>query len=59
VSHVVEKTWRTRPPTEMFPDLPQRFWDPADGRLVTNSTTWILRRPGRIVLVDSGIGNDK
>ena len=66
VSHVVEKTWRTRPPTVMFPDLPQEFWDQhpefwdvADGRLVTNSLTWVLRKGRRVVLVDTGIGNDK
>src|SRR3954467_2172374 len=66
VSHVVEKTWRTRPPTVMFPDLPQEFWDRhpefwdvADGRLVTSTLTWVLRRRGRVVLIDTGIGNDK
>ncbi|MFC9428086.1 MBL fold metallo-hydrolase [Streptomyces sp. NPDC056987] len=66
VRHVVEKTWHTRQPTVMFPDLPQEFWDahpefwdPAEGRLVTRSLTWVLRRNNRVVLVDTGIGNDK
>jgi glyoxylase-like metal-dependent hydrolase (beta-lactamase superfamily II) len=66
ISHVVEKVWHTRPPTAMFADLPQKFWDerpqlwdPADGRLVTRTITWIVRTHDRVVLVDTGIGNDK
>lgn len=66
IARVLEKAWPTRPPTTMFADLPQRFWDdrphlwdPADGRLVTSSIVWVVREQGRTVLVDTGIGNDK
>ncbi len=66
IARVLEKAWPTRPPTMMFADLPQRFWDErpqlwdaADGRLVTSSLTWVIRERGRTILVDTGIGNDK
>ena len=66
IVRVVEKVWHTRPPTAMFADLPQSFWDarpelwdPADGRLVSRSQTWVVRVNGLVVLVDTGIGNDK
>ena len=63
---VVEQKWHTRPPTAMFADLPQsfwdarpEFWDPADGRLISQTLTWVVRVNGLVVLVDTGIGNDK
>jgi glyoxylase-like metal-dependent hydrolase (beta-lactamase superfamily II) len=66
ITRVLEKSWPTRPPTTMFADLPQRFWDdrphlwdPAGGRLVAESIVWVVRERGRTVLVDTGIGNDK
>ncbi|MFC0545761.1 MBL fold metallo-hydrolase [Kutzneria chonburiensis] len=66
IDRVLEKAWPTRPPTAVFADLPQRFWDDrpdlwdaADGRLVSSSLTWVIRDRGRVVLVDTGIGNHK
>ncbi|MFC0435178.1 MBL fold metallo-hydrolase [Kutzneria buriramensis] len=66
IVRVLERAWPTRPPTAMFADLPQRFWDDrphlwdaSGGRLVNSSLTWVIRDRGRTILVDTGIGNDK
>ncbi|MCF3144003.1 MBL fold metallo-hydrolase [Streptomyces platensis] len=71
ITRVVEKEWHTRPPHEMFPDLAPDFWernrswlapdfwDADDGRLVSCAHTWVLRSEGKVVLIDTGIGNDK
>ncbi|UOZ05586.1 MBL fold metallo-hydrolase [Amycolatopsis sp. WQ 127309] len=66
ITRVPEKEWPTRPPTAMFADLPQSFWDarphlwdPAGGRLVSRTHTWVVRVNGLVVLVDTGIGDGK
>ncbi|MCX5446295.1 MBL fold metallo-hydrolase [Streptomyces nigrescens] len=71
ITRVVEKEWRTRPPHEMFPELAPEFWernrswlapefwDADDGRLVSCTQTWVLRSEGKVVLIDTGIGNHK
>ena len=58
-------------PDEFFPGSPDQHWDeqrpmlvpdhldPADNIVQVAMQTWALRSDGRIILVDTGIGNDK
>lgn len=57
------------PPERFFPELAGReidraqwYWQPpyvASGRLAIDMGGFLIRRPGRTVLVDLGLGNDK
>ncbi|GAA4886760.1 MBL fold metallo-hydrolase [Saccharopolyspora cebuensis] len=58
-------------PGTFFPESPAESWrdgehwlapdflDPATGTVVAAAQTWLLRREGRTILVDTGAGNDK
>ncbi|MGE0214504.1 MBL fold metallo-hydrolase [Mycolicibacterium sp.] len=58
-------------PADFFPDstapdwdanrywLAPDFWDPTANVCVSAVQTWVLRSEGRIILVDTGVGNDK
>jgi glyoxylase-like metal-dependent hydrolase (beta-lactamase superfamily II) len=58
-------------PEQFFPGSPQRHWDeqrgmlvpdhlnPADNMVQVAMQTWALRSEGRVILVDTGVGNDK
>src|SRR5919197_4213246 len=35
------------------------FWDAATGDLGSRIGTWIVRTPAHLVLIDTGVGNDK
>ncbi|MFE0174179.1 MBL fold metallo-hydrolase [Streptomyces sp. NPDC059002] len=35
------------------------FWDPGSGRVVATVQTWVLRSEGKVVLVDTGVGNGR
>lgn len=49
-----EETWR-RNQEWLAPD----FWTPADDAYRCHIQTWVLRSEGRIILVDTGVGNDR
>lgn len=59
------------PTGQFFPGLPAEAWqehraslvpdhlDAADGVVHSAFQTWLLRSEGRVILIDTGIGNDK
>lgn len=71
IDRVVEFSGPLRTVAEILPDTPADFWrtredllaphywDPATGAYLANVQTWVLRRNGRTILVDTGIGNDR
>ncbi|WP_037360247.1 MBL fold metallo-hydrolase [Amycolatopsis orientalis] len=58
-------------PDEFFPDSPAGswdehrgwlapdFWDPETGECQSAVQSWLLRSEGRVILVDTGVGNHK
>jgi glyoxylase-like metal-dependent hydrolase (beta-lactamase superfamily II) len=70
VQRVVEWVGPIRTVSELFPDTPADVWtehrdwlEPtftdADGSYRAAIQTWVLRRRGLTVLVDTGVGNDR
>ncbi|MEV6386902.1 MBL fold metallo-hydrolase [Nocardia xishanensis] len=71
ITRVVEWEGAIAPPAAILPDAPQRvwennrstlhphFWDAETDMYRAAMNTWVLRSAGRIILVDTGIGNDK
>lgn len=71
VTRVVEWSGPIRTVSEILPDVAAEewssletvmapdFWDPATGAYLCNIQTWVIRQPGRTVLVDTGVGNDR
>lgn len=70
VQRVVEWIGPIRTVGELFPDTPADVWDEhrdwlaptftgADGSYRAAIQTWVLRRGGLTVLVDTGVGNDR
>jgi glyoxylase-like metal-dependent hydrolase (beta-lactamase superfamily II) len=71
VSRVVEIGRSTYPTASMLPAstpdaiarhhgwLRPDFWDDATGDLGSRIGTWVVRTPENLVLVDTGVGNDK
>ena len=71
VTRVVEIARSSFPTTSMLPAstpealarhhdwLRADFWDEATGDLGSRIGTWIVRTPAHLVLVDTGVGNDK
>jgi hypothetical protein len=58
-------------PDQFFPGSPEQEWqqhaamlvpdhlDPRDNLVQFAMQSWLLRSAGRIILVDTGVGNDK
>jgi glyoxylase-like metal-dependent hydrolase (beta-lactamase superfamily II) len=71
VSRVEEMHGPIMPAGQFFPEMPAQFWQDyrdmlvpdhlsADAAMVHAAMqTWVLRSEGRIILIDTGIGNDK
>lgn len=71
VTRVVEWAGPIKTVTEILPDssaedwqanrslLVPHFWDPATDAYLCHIQTWVIRAAGRIILVDTGIGNDR
>ena len=71
VTRVVEISRSTYPTASMLPTstpeafarhhgwLRPAFWDDATGDLASRIGTWIVRTPEHLVLIDTGVGNDK
>lgn len=71
VTRVVEWQAPIAPATAVFPAttdatwranqswLAPHFWDPETGFFKSYMQTWVLRSQGRVVLVDTGLGDDK
>jgi glyoxylase-like metal-dependent hydrolase (beta-lactamase superfamily II) len=71
VSRVVEIGRSSFPTATMLPDstaeglarhhawLRPDFWDDTTGDLASRIGTWVVRTPAHLVLIDTGVGNDK
>ncbi|WP_030903589.1 MBL fold metallo-hydrolase [Streptomyces sp. NRRL F-5126] len=71
VTRVVEWSGRIRTVGEMVPDSPEEvreehraelvpdFWDPRDDAYLCAVQSWIIRSEGRVIVVDTGAGNDR
>jgi glyoxylase-like metal-dependent hydrolase (beta-lactamase superfamily II) len=71
IARVVEIPRSAYPTTSMLPEatpaaiarhdawLRPHFYDDATGDLGSRIQTWIVRMPGRTILIDTGVGNDK
>ncbi|MEV7975806.1 MBL fold metallo-hydrolase [Streptomyces sp. NPDC086519] len=71
VTRIEEMHGPIMPPDQFFPDLPEHAWQDhremlvpdhlgADDAMVNVAMqTWLLRSEGRIILVDTGVGNNK
>ncbi|MDP9848296.1 MBL fold metallo-hydrolase [Streptosporangium lutulentum] len=71
VGRVVEWRGSLRTVSEILPDAPAEvwdanrswlspdFWNPVTGAYQIFVQTWVIRGPGRTVLVDTGIGDDR
>lgn len=71
ITRVEETHGPIMPPGQFFPDLPEHAWadhqemlvpdhlGADDGLVRTAFQTWLLRSEGRVILIDTGIGNDK
>jgi glyoxylase-like metal-dependent hydrolase (beta-lactamase superfamily II) len=71
IDRVVEFSGPLRTVAEVLPDTPADFWpahrdllapdywDADTGAYRANVQTWVLRRGGRTIVVDTGIGNDR
>ncbi|MCR6487530.1 MBL fold metallo-hydrolase [Amycolatopsis sp. OK19-0408] len=46
-------------PPELWAGLTSDHWNPATGGYRGAVQTWVLRSEGRVVLVDTGVGNDR
>ena len=71
ITRVLEMSGPTHDPAFLFPDLDARalageadwlaphHYQPAIDRLVVTTQIWMVESPGRLVLVDPGLGNGK
>ncbi|WP_329036509.1 MBL fold metallo-hydrolase [Streptomyces sp. NBC_01725] len=71
ITRVEETHGPIMPADQFFPDLPEQAWKDHRETLVPDHLgaedtmvhaamqTWVLRSEGRIILVDTGVGNDK
>ncbi|MDQ1289177.1 MAG: fold metallo-hydrolase [Actinomycetota bacterium] len=71
IDRVVEFSGPIRTVAEVLPDVPAEFWraheesfvpdywDPGTDAYLANVQTWVLRRGGLTIVVDTGIGNDR
>lgn len=71
ITRVVEWQAPLAPGTEVFPGTSQEvweqnrdqlvphFWDPTTTFFKVYVQTWVLRSQGKVILVDTGLGNDK
>ncbi|MCS7478719.1 MBL fold metallo-hydrolase [Umezawaea endophytica] len=71
ISRVVEWHGNFAPAGVLFPSMPDElwreheswldpeFWNATTGDYYAYMQTWVLRSAGRVVLVDTGLGNDK
>jgi glyoxylase-like metal-dependent hydrolase (beta-lactamase superfamily II) len=71
ITRVVEWRGPIAPGPEVFPDAPEPvwqrhadwlvpdFWDPRTTFFKANMQTWVLRSEGQVILVDTGLGDDK
>jgi glyoxylase-like metal-dependent hydrolase (beta-lactamase superfamily II) len=71
LARVIEIGRTTFPTTSMLPDstaegvarhhawLRPDFWDETTGDLGSRIGTWVVRTPEHLVLIDTGVGNDK
>jgi glyoxylase-like metal-dependent hydrolase (beta-lactamase superfamily II) len=71
VQRVVEWRGTIRTVREILPDTPPEvweqnrswlspnFWNPDTGGYEAAIQTWVVRRSGRTVLIDTGVGNDR
>ena len=39
--------------------LPPQFWEPDGDNMMVAVQSWVIRSAGRIIVVDTGVGNDK
>lgn len=71
VTRIDELRWTDADPSTLYPDLDQAAlaeygarlplgsYDPRTGRLALSIHSWLLRMPGRTVLIDTATGNVK
>ncbi|MCO1580751.1 MBL fold metallo-hydrolase [Crossiella sp. SN42] len=71
ITRVLEWSGPFAPTSAVFPTLTREHWqaneswlspdhwDPATDMLLARTQSWVLRSEGRIILVDTGIGDDK
>jgi glyoxylase-like metal-dependent hydrolase (beta-lactamase superfamily II) len=70
ISRVVEWSGPLRTVGELLPDTPRAVfesdphlhrhsWNPADDAYLCTIGSWVVRRAGRIIVVDTGVGNDR
>ncbi|TKW65466.1 MAG: MBL fold metallo-hydrolase [Paracoccus denitrificans] len=71
VTRVVEYAAPTHDPAFLFPSLPQEKIDaqagwlaphhyiPAMNRLIVTIQIWVIQIDGKVILIDTGVGNDK
>lgn len=71
VTRVIEWAGPIRTVADMLPDTPVQewqanrsllapdFWNPDTDAYLCHIQTWVIRAGGRIVLVDTGVGNDR
>lgn len=68
IDRVVEWVGPLKPVAEMFPDTPASawtdalapdHWTPSTRTYRAAVQTWVLKSEGRVVLVDTGVGNDR
>ena len=71
VTRIDELRWADADPATLYPDLDDAAlaehgdrltagsYDPRTGRLAQSIHTWLLRMPGRTVLIDTATGNGK
>ena len=71
VSSIIEREGPIRPPAIMFPtsdaqlaarhlsEISANTWSPTTGLLFNTYQTFVLRRPGQIVLIDTCVGENK
>lgn len=71
ISRVVELRDLAMPRAQVFPDLDRQrwaddaellvpnFWRPDTDEFVVNTQPWVLRSAGRVIMIDTGLGDDK
>jgi glyoxylase-like metal-dependent hydrolase (beta-lactamase superfamily II) len=71
ISRIVEIGRSAFPTAQMLPEsdagrvaqhhrwMKPHFWDDVTGDLGSRIQTWVVRMPGRTILIDTGVGNDK
>lgn len=71
ISSIIEREGPIRPPAVMFPtsipeiaarhlrEIGTNTWSPTSGLLFNTYQTFVLRRPGEIILIDTCVGENK